>query len=287
MSLCAALLPLLLTASAAAESAPADAPAAATTTPTSSSARTVMLMDLEVKGADKKAVETFTGLLASELDRYPSLKVVSGNDLRRMLELEAERVALGCDTEVSASCLAEIAGALGADFVIYGEVAALGKSLVIQLNLADSAAANVLGRETLRAPDLDAASAQLPAAVGRLVAPLGLAPLSPAPAGPGALTYASFGVAAGGVGLAVVGAGLSLVGFVPLGLYNYYLTLAPTVRNDDHRAAVTSGTEAANFYNRTFGIAWIAGGLSAAALGVVVALASAGAGVGLVLTEGE
>src|SRR5688500_4358065 len=67
---------------------------------------------LEMRG-DAVSLETrksVTGVVAVELTRDARLDVVSGEDVRNLAQLEAQRQEVGCDD----SCLAEIADAMNA-----------------------------------------------------------------------------------------------------------------------------------------------------------------------------
>lgn len=68
---------------------------------------------------------TIAGLIAVELETHEGLDVVSARELQRMAQLEAEKVQLGC---TDASCLTELAGALGARYVVSGTRASLARS---------------------------------------------------------------------------------------------------------------------------------------------------------------
>ncbi|MBI3179216.1 MAG: PEGA domain-containing protein, partial [Deltaproteobacteria bacterium] len=59
-------------------------------------------------------------------------KAISSQDIRQMLAMEAAKQAVGCDDVV---CLAEIGGALGADYMISGSVLLTAEVFLIQLQL--------------------------------------------------------------------------------------------------------------------------------------------------------
>ncbi len=99
-----------------------------------------------------------------------------------MLDLEASRSSIGCG---DASCLAEIAGAMGASLVVFGDVGLLGSTYTITLNLFDSGAATALGRESVQTDRPASLGASLGPALRRLVEPdaarRGLVLASPSP----------------------------------------------------------------------------------------------------------
>jgi hypothetical protein len=129
-----------------------------------------------------------------------------------MVDFEAEKQALGCDTS---SCLSEIAGALGAGYVVFGRVGRLDDVYLLQLNLFDSAKGRAVAREEARSDKLSVLSEQLRPLARRLVSPLtGETPVyenTGAADGDGGslflpLVLAGGGTAAVGLGLVVAGA---------------------------------------------------------------------------------
>jgi hypothetical protein len=139
----------------------------------------VLVLDLQ-RGSETPAntARTLTDLLTVEASNHPGLKVLSGADLRRLAELESEKAMLGCD---DSSCLAELAGAIGARFVISGRLAKLGGLWLLQLSLFDASAAEAISRVALKATTLAAFVDELPAGVKKLLS--GVAPLLAAEAG--------------------------------------------------------------------------------------------------------
>lgn len=126
---------------------------------------------LQLKSATLPAEQAgmITGLLTVVLSEFEAFEVVSDADVRQLVELEGEKQALGC--EADASCLAEIAGAMGARLVVFGEAGKLGSRYLVNLNLYDSQDAKSVGRAAITAPDLDAVVEGMPSAVESLVTP--------------------------------------------------------------------------------------------------------------------
>jgi hypothetical protein len=104
----------------------------------------LLVMDLKSSEVDKATVSVLQGIVATGLAEYPELDVVSGDDVKQLVQLQAERQTMGCSDD--AGCLAEIADALGAKLVVFGNVGKLDNSLVLNLNLFDSQKAVGLGR---------------------------------------------------------------------------------------------------------------------------------------------
>ncbi|HEY4220022.1 MAG TPA: hypothetical protein VGO62_01740 [Myxococcota bacterium] len=111
----------------------------------------LLVLDLKSSDVDKATVDILQGLVAAGLSEYPELDVVSGDDVKQLVSLQASRQTVGCSED--ASCLAEIADALGAQLVVFGNVGKLGDSLVMNINLFDSIKAAGLGRIVVQAED--------------------------------------------------------------------------------------------------------------------------------------
>lgn len=109
---------------------------------------------------------TLTELVTARIDEVSNYRTVSGTEIQKLVELEGEKSALGCD---DSSCLAEVAGAMGASRVVFGRLSKLGNTLVLQLGLYDADKAEAVARKTLKAKDLDAIAASLDATVDELV----------------------------------------------------------------------------------------------------------------------
>jgi TolB-like protein len=129
--------------------------------------RSVLVMNLEANHVDANTVNTLQSLLTFHLDRYPSFGVMGGQDVRRMLDLEAQKESAGCDDE--SACVAEIADALGAELVVTGEVGRIQSKLILNLNLIDSKKQAVVGRAAIKADDLGSMTSALDRAVAVLV----------------------------------------------------------------------------------------------------------------------
>ncbi|MFZ9887060.1 MAG: hypothetical protein ACO3JL_06125 [Myxococcota bacterium] len=125
----------------------------------------VLVLDLEANGVDRVTADVVSGDVAQSLAKGGRLSVMRQSDLRQLIDVEAQRQSIGCDTN---SCLAELAGALGAAYVVFGSVSRLGETHVVQLSLFDSRSAAVLGRESARARRLEDLSSAVTPAVTKL-----------------------------------------------------------------------------------------------------------------------
>lgn len=111
---------------------------------------------------------TLTSVITVALGRHDRLDVLASADVRRAIELEGDKRALGCAEQTS--CLAEVAGAMGARLVVFGQLGDLDGELVLTLNLYDSQSATAVGRVLERAPDSRRLAEKLEPAVDRLLA---------------------------------------------------------------------------------------------------------------------
>jgi hypothetical protein len=127
----------------------------------------MLVMDFKATLVKEEIVTIITDLVGTELTTYAAFEIITGADMRQMAELEAEKQSMGCGED--SSCLAELAGAMGARFVAFGSVGKLGKNIIITLNLFDSEHAKSVGRENIRATSLDTLPDQIPVAIKRLI----------------------------------------------------------------------------------------------------------------------
>jgi hypothetical protein len=159
----------------------------------------VRVLVLDLSGdVDEESRRTITALVAKEIARA-DLPVVSGDDLRKMIELEGQKQENGCAGDES--CLADIAGAMNARLVVSGFVGRLGSLIVVNLSLFDAQSARSHGRATVEAENLEDLPKKLGPAVRELVAdfmPKPTVGLGPMVLGAGGV-LAGVGVVAGGL----------------------------------------------------------------------------------------
>lgn len=162
--------------------------------------------DLSVVNLDKDRGTLFTEHLAQQLTAL-GLTVVTSKQMSALLGQERQRQLMGCD--VSTSCMAELASAMGSDAVLVGTVAKLDGTYQLNVSLVaakDAKPVTVLSsRESSEVGVLDALTREAPRlaqeAVARLrpghsltLAKKGVRPLAWIPAVAGALLAASGGV---------------------------------------------------------------------------------------------
>lgn len=118
-----------------------------------------------------------SGIIAAAVASDARLDVVTSEDVASLVALEGDRQIAGCDDN---SCLAELAGAIGARYVVFGDISRLGDRAVANLRLFDTQTATALKRLSLTAPSL----AALGDALRGPLSALGDSILPPAPAVP-------------------------------------------------------------------------------------------------------
>jgi TolB-like protein len=183
--------------------AAANAFAADTPKPDADKPRLAVL-DLDVAGGvDASIGRALSEAIAAEVSSKDYFRVMTSKDIQTLLGQERQRQLLGCSEE-GGTCLAELAGALGARFVLSGQVAKLGSAYQLTLQTIDSKKVQPIGRSVRIARDLEALRAQLPWAVAEATA------TPPPPAPSHWLAYSAIGA---GAALAVGG---GVIGFTGL-----------------------------------------------------------------------
>jgi TolB-like protein len=88
-------------------------------------------------GVPPESTKLLTDFLVSELSRRPRLQVFGQSDLETLIHAAKEQRDLECNTDADA-CLAEVAGAMGAQWLVAGNVGVLGDRLLINVRLTDT-----------------------------------------------------------------------------------------------------------------------------------------------------
>ena len=88
-------------------------------------------------GVDPASARLLTDFLVSELSSRPQLQVFGQSDLETLLKAAREQRSLECNSDADA-CLAEVAGAMGAQWLIGGSVGVLGDRLIVNIRLTDT-----------------------------------------------------------------------------------------------------------------------------------------------------
>lgn len=91
----------------------------------------------------KPLVTSFEQTFALRLAQSGEFRVTTPRDIAQILGLERQKQLLGC-ADASTSCLAELAGALGVEGVVSGELALVGKVYQLTVKVTSSTDARVL-----------------------------------------------------------------------------------------------------------------------------------------------
>jgi|GEM_PF-1097084 len=128
----------------------------------------IAVLNLQTSGEIPKDLSSaLSGLVAARLDRAGVFRIVSEDDVKRMVDFDQMKTALTCDDQ--ASCLADIGAALGVPFMLTGTVAKLGSSYTLALTLVEIDKARVEKRTSVVFSDVDTLLAGLDTEVERAV----------------------------------------------------------------------------------------------------------------------
>jgi hypothetical protein len=109
---------------------------------------------LDGGGIDERVVNVLTDSVVKEVRKLDRVTVVGMDEIKAMLDLEAQKQMVGC---TDSSCLAEIAEALGVDQVMIGNVAVVGDTISLGLKLIDQRTATTRGQYANRVDSVDPA----------------------------------------------------------------------------------------------------------------------------------
>lgn len=111
-----------------------DAVAPAPRTPPSSTILRVALQEPEADGVPDRVARLFASQLVREIRKLDRTSAVSMDELRALLEQEANRQLVGCD---QGACMEELALALGADELVVTRLARVGGEHVLSVRRLD------------------------------------------------------------------------------------------------------------------------------------------------------
>ena len=103
------------------------------------------VMDLRLaRGIDASIGSLLNETIISKLDATGQFQsIISGADMRDMIDLETQKMALGCEQD---SCLAELGGALGVPYMLVSNLGRFGKQYILNVKFVAVEEAKVLGR---------------------------------------------------------------------------------------------------------------------------------------------
>jgi TolB-like protein len=112
----------------------------------------LLIMAFTADGVPGRSATSAEDLTAAAFSRTGRFNVIAGADLEQMMQLESNKAALGCN---EGECIAEIADALGADFVVTGRISRLGELFVLKLSVLKPAEAKTMVTETFQVKSIE------------------------------------------------------------------------------------------------------------------------------------
>ena len=95
--------------------------------------KSVAVMELQFGDqTDKVKARALEDLLSNEIRALGHLRVISHSDVCGLLNIEKQKLLLGCTDE---HCMTEIGGALGVDWMLTGTVSDFGKTMLLNLKV--------------------------------------------------------------------------------------------------------------------------------------------------------
>lgn len=129
---------------------------------TGRAAEQIVVPEVSTSGVEPHIATLVTELILEALLNRHGVRALGPSDVKDMLDVEQQKMLLGCDQN---SCMAELAGAMGAKRVIAGRVGRLGSMHVVTLKLVDTTSAQIVARASQRFSKVE----EVPEAVGPLV----------------------------------------------------------------------------------------------------------------------
>jgi len=106
--------------------------------------KVVVLAIKPVDESTARIAASLTEAITTELAKTARFEVMGESELTSMLGFEQKKQLLGCTDD---SCLAEIGGALGCDFLLLGTMGRLGSRFRLDLKLAEVAKSRIAARD--------------------------------------------------------------------------------------------------------------------------------------------
>lgn len=95
-------------------------------------AKLLVMRSKPAQGITADSAALLDEIIMSELSKDPRFDVVGEAEVMKLIQVESLKQQVGCDSD---SCLAEIGGALGAEYLVSATLGRLGDSFVVSLKL--------------------------------------------------------------------------------------------------------------------------------------------------------
>ncbi len=120
-----------------------------------------------VHGVEQSVANLLSEILLTQVGNAPYFsRVIGGSDMQELLDLEQQKVALGCDDD---SCLSSLGGALGVALMVAPSIGKLGDQYILNLKLTDVEEAIVRARLNVEIEGERNLKADLEAAIDELL----------------------------------------------------------------------------------------------------------------------
>ncbi len=103
----------------------------------------IAVLNLSSSGSTEHVAENLTQVIVVELKQIKGLSLITRDEIKSILSFEQDRQLLGCD---DSSCLAELGGALGVEYLLTGNVGQMGATYLLHLKLINIREATVANR---------------------------------------------------------------------------------------------------------------------------------------------
>jgi hypothetical protein len=110
--------------------------------------RRVLVLEPKAAPTDRALAQALAQQAAAALDDREELMVIGMDELQKAMELESTKQEVGCD---AASCAAELADALGAELVVFGDIHRVDSLIVVGMQLYDARNATLVDRAIVKA----------------------------------------------------------------------------------------------------------------------------------------
>ncbi|MCP4500323.1 MAG: hypothetical protein GY822_10225 [Deltaproteobacteria bacterium] len=110
---------------------------------------TALVLDVKTASPEgKELARSLSDYLQARLSQLPGRTVMSSFEIQRLLDLESEKSAMGCEDD---SCIADLAGSLDADAVVFSRLTRLGSQWGLRITFYDAKEAKATSRILVRA----------------------------------------------------------------------------------------------------------------------------------------
>ena len=183
----------------------------------------IAVLAFSASGVDPTVAAAVTESVTAEVAVRGYFDPISSAEIQTLLSVERQRQLIGCSEE---NCMTELAGALGAPYVMSGSLVKLEGIFQLNIQVIDSRKSRTTGRATKVAKDFESLRFLIPYAVAEACS----TPLPPAPSR--VLPYTMVGVG----GAALLGGGVLGI----MALTNEGIVKAELAADDTNRTVVLS-----------------------------------------------